>query len=117
LFATEDGTIVGWNPNVNPSPTQCSKGKNSTFGIIAVDNSATTYKKSGSKGAVYKGLAIATAEDGETFLFATNFRAGWVEKYDANFSLLDTFTDKKVPDGYAPFNIVPITIGAKLSSW
>ena len=26
-------------------------------------------------------------------------------------SFLDTFTDKKVPEGYALFNIVPITIG------
>src|SRR5262249_32573420 len=37
LFATEDGTIAGWNSSVDP-----------THAVIAVDNSAT--------GAVYKGL-------------------------------------------------------------
>ena len=53
LFATEDGTIVGWNPNVNPPGFDPNKaGK---YGIIAVDNSNITHPQS--LGAVYKGLS------------------------------------------------------------
>ena len=37
LFATEDGTIVGWNPGVNPLGFDPAKA--GTYGIIAVDNS------------------------------------------------------------------------------
>jgi hypothetical protein len=131
LFATEDGTIVGWsstlfpatpaglaacqtaaaavpgkvNPNVTPNNT----------GIIAVDNSQATdgkkgkKGKKGSEGAVYKSLAVVTAADGTTILYAANFRAGSVEVYDGGFNLVDTGTDKKAAkDGNAPFNIVPI---------
>src|SRR5262249_52713266 len=54
LFATEDGTIVGWNPNVNPQGFDPNKA--GTYGILAVDNSTTPNAKDG---AVYKGLAIA----------------------------------------------------------
>src|SRR5262249_37839426 len=53
IFATEDGTISGWNPSVN--------GGGST--VLAVDHSHD--------GAVYKGLAIGTDADG-THLYATN---------------------------------------------
>ena len=35
--------------------------------------------------AVYKGLAIAQASDGNTYLYATNFRSGRVEVYNSNF--------------------------------
>src|SRR5215813_59448 len=56
LFATENGTIAGWNGGVDP-----------THAVIAVDNSAS--------GAVYKGLAIGFNAKG-AFLFATNSRAG-----------------------------------------
>jgi uncharacterized protein (TIGR03118 family) len=81
LFATEDGTIVGWNPGINPSGFD--PGKAGTYGIIAVDNSANP---TAADGAVYKGLAIAKDSAGKTFLYATNFRAGTVEVYDASFS-------------------------------
>ena len=66
LFATEDGTIVGWNPGVNPlgfDPTKAG-----TYGIIAVDNSNNPIV---GEGAVYKGLAIATDAGGTTRLYAT----------------------------------------------
>jgi len=106
LFAAEDGTILGWNPNVNPPGVDpATAGKHA---IIARDNSASS--------AVYKGLAIATdTGSGDVFLYATNFRAGTVEVYDSSFqpagSLPSTaFTDPRLPRGYAPFNIVPITI-------
>jgi uncharacterized protein (TIGR03118 family) len=62
LFATEDGTIVGWNPAINPpgsDPTLAG-----TFGTIAVDNSGNNFANpppANPTGAVYKGLAIAHA--------------------------------------------------------
>jgi uncharacterized protein (TIGR03118 family) len=105
LFATEDGTIVGWNPGVNPLGFDPAKA--GTYGIIVVDNSNTPIV---GNGAVYKGLAIATAL-GKTLLYVTNFRAGTVEMYDASFhpvTLPGAFTDPKLPRGYAPFNIVTI---------
>jgi len=95
LFATEDGTIVGWSPQVNP-----------TKAIIAVDK----HDIPAGFGAVYKGLAIATTTGG-TFIYATNFRAGTVEVYDQNFSPVNTpgaFIDPKLPAGYAPFGIQTI---------
>ena len=85
LFATEDGTILGWNPTVSP-----------TSAVIAVNNSGA--------GAVYKGLAISTTSAG-SFLYATNFRAGVVEMYDSTFKLVKTFTDPNVDPNFAPFGI------------
>jgi uncharacterized protein (TIGR03118 family) len=85
LFATEDGTILGWNPTVSP-----------TSAVIAVDNSGS--------GAVYKGLAISSTSAG-TFLFATNFHAGTVEMYDSTFKLVKSFTDPNVDANFAPFGI------------
>lgn len=108
LFATEDGTIVGWNPGVNPEGFDPAKaGK---YGIIAVDNSGNNFDPNANPktGAVYKGLAIATDSNGQTRLYATNFRAGTVEIYNVNFLAVTSFTDPKLPDSYAPFNIVPI---------
>ena len=107
IFATEDGTIVGWNPNVNPSGFVASLA--GTYGIIAVDKSTIPTP---AEGAVYKGLAIATDGTGTTFLYATNFRAGTVEIYDASFHFVSAFTDPHLPNGYAPFNVV--LIGGKL---
>jgi uncharacterized protein (TIGR03118 family) len=90
IFATEDGTISGWNPGVNPNSS-----------VIAVDNS-----KGGSPGdgAVYKGLAIGTDAAG-TFLYAANFRNGSVDMFNSKFQLVRSFTDPTVPIGYAPFNV------------
>jgi uncharacterized protein (TIGR03118 family) len=104
LFATEDGTIVGWNPAVNPKGFDPAKA--GTYGIIAVDNSTNP---TAANGAVYKGLAIATDANGVTRLYATNFRSGQVEVFDTNFkpATLSTgaFTDPGLPKGYAPFGI------------
>jgi uncharacterized protein (TIGR03118 family) len=88
LFDTEDGTLSGWNSNVDP-----------TNAILAVDNSGS--------GAVYKGLVLASNNSG-TFLYATNFRAGTVDVFDKNFApakLSGSFTDPNLPKGYAPFGI------------
>ncbi len=88
LFATEDGTIVGWNPQVNP-----------TVAVFGVNKS--------SSGAVYKGLAIATTAAG-TFIYAANFHDARVEVYDQGFGAVNkpgAFVDSKIPAGYAPFGI------------
>jgi uncharacterized protein (TIGR03118 family) len=104
LFATEDGTIVGWNPGVNPPGIDpATAGKH---GIIAVPNSATP---STADGAVYKGLAIATDAAGVTRLYASNFLSGQVEVFDTSFKPATlpagAFTDPDLPKGYAPFNV------------
>lgn len=97
IFATEDGTISGWNPEVD-----------ATHAILAVDNSANAVDRF-RLGAVYKGLAFG--EDGSgTFIYASNFRDGVVEMYDASFHLIKSFTDPGIrPDakkpGFAPFGI------------
>ncbi|SHG45695.1 TIGR03118 family protein [Bradyrhizobium erythrophlei] len=87
IFATEDGTISGWSPTVDPASS-----------VLAVDNSQ------GGTGAVYKGLTIAQTDDG-TFLYAANFRNGTVDVFDQNFNQVNSFTDPNVPAGYAPFNV------------
>jgi uncharacterized protein (TIGR03118 family) len=119
LFATEDGTIVGWNPGVNPKGFDPNKA--GTYGIIPVDNSGNNFTNpdpTQQTGAVYKGLAIATGSSGAIFandpasttvLYATNFRSGQVEVYDTNLKPVmlpsDAFSDPNLPAGYAPFNV------------
>jgi uncharacterized protein (TIGR03118 family) len=91
LFATEDGTIAGWNGDVD-----------ATHAVIAVDNSAS--------GAIYKGLAEGFNASG-AFLYATNFHAGTVDVFDSNFRPVHTsggFKDPKIPAGFAPFGISAI---------
>ena len=93
-FASENGRITGWNPGVGatgPRPSAVAE--------TAVNHGAD---------AVYKGLAIATASNGNTYLYATNFRSGRVEVYNTTFGatqLTGRFDDPRLPAGYAPFNI------------
>jgi len=99
LFATEDGTIAGWNPNVDP-----------THAVTAVDRSTAT-DSAGDVGAVYKGLALVNTTAGK-FLYASNFRFGTIDVFDSHFDLVSSFTDPTVPAGFAPFGIH--NIGGKL---
>jgi uncharacterized protein (TIGR03118 family) len=99
LFATEDGTIAGWNPSVDK-----------THAIIAVDRSTAT-DGVGDVGANYKGLALVTMSSGK-FIYATSFRFGRVDVFDSHFNLVNSFTDPTVPTGFAPFGIH--NIGGKL---
>jgi uncharacterized protein (TIGR03118 family) len=119
LFATEDGTIVGWNPKVNPAGFVAANA--GTYGIIAVDNSGNNFTNpdpSQQTGAVYKGLAIATSAtpiiasdpNSKDLLYAANFRAGTIDVYDATFTKVaslpaSAFTDPNLPKGYAPFDV------------
>jgi uncharacterized protein (TIGR03118 family) len=120
LFATEDGTIVGWNPGVNPQGFDPAKA--GTYATIAVDNSGNNFTNpdpAQQTGAVYKGLAIAQDPNNNPIfagdansnfvLYAANFRSGQVEVYDTTFTrvMLPTgaFQDPNLPQGYAPFNV------------
>lgn len=100
IFATEDGTISGWNPGANP-PTSV------TNAILKVDNSDNGSPNS----AVYKGMTSAEI-NGNKFLYVSNFRSAKVEVYDTNFHRVplaqladDAFLAEEVPFGFAPFNI------------
>jgi uncharacterized protein (TIGR03118 family) len=97
LFDTENGTIDGWSPGVNPNGTNPS-----TVTEVARNNGAN---------AVYKGLAVATVK-GKSFLYATNFRSGRVEAYDSTFTPVEMpgglFVDPRLPAGYGPFGIAEI---------
>src|SRR6267154_331105 len=93
IFATEDGTISGWNAGVNV-----------TNAVPKVDNS----DKGSAHSAVYKGMTSGEI-DGRKFLYVTNFRDGRVEVYDTNFHRVhlgeDAFDDDSIPRDFAPFNI------------
>ncbi|HXZ81783.1 MAG TPA: TIGR03118 family protein [Terriglobales bacterium] len=88
FFATENGTIAGWNPTVDP-----------TNAIQVVGPK---------KNAIYKGLTLAEA-NGQHYLYAANFHSGKIEVYDTKFTQVkffgDAFEDDRVPKGYGPFNV------------
>src|SRR6266511_4208003 len=71
IFATEEGKVLGWNPNVSLSQAQ-----------VAVDHSDI--------GAVYKGLAIASTPGGD--LLVGNFGDGQISAFapqsDGTFELV-----------------------------
>ena len=108
MFATEDGTISGWNPAVDR-----------THAILKVDFSKEKLGKF--VGAVYKGLAIGRS-DGKDFIYATDFRSGMVDMFNAKFQRVSSFTDPNLikqcnlnvltNQCFAPFGIQ--NIGGKL---
>ncbi|HEY6765178.1 MAG TPA: TIGR03118 family protein [Candidatus Sulfotelmatobacter sp.] len=82
IFDTEDGLIAYWNGSSNTA-------------IVGKDNSAS--------GAVYKSLAILG-----TNLLAANFNSGKVDVFDSNYNLISlggSFTDAKLPAGFAPHGV------------
>jgi uncharacterized protein (TIGR03118 family) len=101
IFATEDGTISGWNPAVNLLPGGNPPSPNA---VLEVDNS----DKGSQNGAVYKGMTSGEIE-GKRFLYVANFRSARVEVYNTNFQRVrfeeDAFDDDTIPVGFAPFNI------------
>ncbi len=95
LFATEDGTISGWNPGVN-----------ATNAVIAVNE----FEQKAS----FKGLTSANVNlpnyANQTLLYAADFTLGRFEVFDGAFqhvrSVEEQFNeDNDLPDGYAPFNV------------
>lgn len=93
IFATEDGLIAGWAPNVD-----------SNHAIKVVDNSATT-------GAVYKGLALSAGGSG-SLLYASDFHNNKIDVFDSSFGPVTlapgAFTDPHLPMGFAPFGLQAI---------
>jgi len=83
IFDTEDGLIASWTGASN-------------IASVAFDNSAS--------GAVYKGLAVLNSN----VLLAANFNSGKVDVLNSSFKLAPlsgSFTDPKLPAGYAPHGI------------
>ena len=91
MFATEDGTITGWNPGPAAAPH--------TQTVVAVST----------PGADYTGLAIDKAGD-TPMLYAANFSQGEVDVFDANFKQINTITDHHGSSHLAPFNAQVLTV-------
>jgi uncharacterized protein (TIGR03118 family) len=89
IFASDDGTISGWN------------------------GGATAIKKvDDSPAAGYFGLAIAS-DGANTFLYAANFNEGKISVYDTAWHKVNKpFIDPNLPADYSPFNIQ--NVGGKL---
>jgi uncharacterized protein (TIGR03118 family) len=89
IFVTESGTILGFNPVVEP-----------TSAVVAVDFSEF--------GSVFKGAALFPGPFGSR-LYAADFVNGLVEVFDDTFELIDTFeNDPTLPADFAPFNVATI---------
>jgi uncharacterized protein (TIGR03118 family) len=92
LFASEDGSISGWSPNVDLN-----------HAVRVIDNSAS--------GAVYKGLAMGS--DGtQNLIYATDFHNGRVDVFNAHFGKVSrpgAFQDSAVPAHFAPFGIQAVS--------
>jgi uncharacterized protein (TIGR03118 family) len=92
IFSTEDGTLIGFNPQVDAKS-----------GILVADQSPS--------GAVYKLLAAGSVGS-SNFLYATDFHNNKIDVFDKNFAKLKlgtagfgTFTDPNELAGFAPFGI------------
>lgn len=82
IVVTENGTIDGYNRNVDSLKT------------------INLYSDSSK---IFKGACIDKNND---YLYITNFKSGNIEKYDKNVTLVATFTDSALSNiGYAPFGI------------
>jgi uncharacterized protein (TIGR03118 family) len=89
IFSSESGQITAWSVTAN--------GFNHKD--ASIEFSSPT--------AVYKGLAIDSTAQG-TFLYASNFHDGTIDVFDSAFQpahLAGNFQDRRIPDGYAPFDI------------
>jgi uncharacterized protein (TIGR03118 family) len=90
IFATEDGEVCGWAPNVNVNEAICP--------VMQMDS-------------VYKGIALATAADGSERLYASDFHNSRIDVYDAGFNQITTsgnWTDPTMPANFGPFGIAAL---------
>ena len=93
IFASNSGSISGWNPTVPAAVSTTAQ-----LGFQAMD------------GADYTGIALAS-NGGANFLYATDFKNGKIDVLNSSFDLTPlagTFTDPNLPADYAPFNIATI---------
>ena len=87
IFVTLDGTISGWSHFVPNSA------------LLAVNNSGS--------GASYTGLGITNHASGNR-IYAADFNNNRVDVYDGMFNFVTSFTDRNLPDGFAPANVADI---------
>jgi uncharacterized protein (TIGR03118 family) len=88
IFATLDGTISAWSPNVN-----------SNMATLVVDNSANK--------ASYTGLAITSKPTGN-FLYAADVTNNHIDMFDGTFTLVKSFGDPSIPSNFSVFGIQDI---------
>jgi uncharacterized protein (TIGR03118 family) len=94
IFATLDGTISGWNPTIG--------------GATGLSHATLAVNRS-SAGAIYTGLAIATNQAGQTFLYAADGGPNRrVDIFDGTFSLVKSFDDPAIPKNFTPYGIQTI---------
>ena len=87
IFATEDGTIRGWNPKVDL-----------THAVLGVDRSGF--------GASYTALAIASNVKGENFIYAAdNSSNREIDMFDSSFTFRMSFSDPNIPKDLAPYGM------------
>jgi uncharacterized protein (TIGR03118 family) len=108
MFATLDGTIAAWNPNVAIAT-----------GAKAPSTHAVTVVRT-SDGSSFTGLTVGSI-DGKPYLYAANFTKGRVDIYDNAFHRVslrrndddrdyvnEPFVDEELPRGFVPFNVQAI---------
>ena len=117
IFATLDGTIAAWNPNVGNTP-----------GVPGASTNAVTVVRT-TDGSGYTALTTAFV-DGKRYLYAANFIKGRIDVYDNTFSPVKLkeqggyehffdddhltaddnkpFTDDRLPRNFVPFNVQAI---------
>jgi uncharacterized protein (TIGR03118 family) len=94
IFATLDGTISGWNPMIG--------------GATGLSHATIAANRS-DVGAVYTGLAIATNQEGQTFLYAADGGPNRrVDMFDGSFKPVKSFDDPAIPKGFTPYGIQTI---------
>jgi len=90
IFATLDGTIVGWNPGSTAGMTNAV--------VMANEGPAEEFT----------GLAMASS-GGQNFLYTADPRLlPGIDVFDSHFNkvtLAGNFTDPRLPAGFAPYNI------------
>jgi uncharacterized protein (TIGR03118 family) len=86
IAVTEDGDVIGW------------KGSDGDTATVRLNNAP----------AVYKGVTVGEA-NGRPHLYAADFHDGVVAVFDADYHrarLPGSFTDPRLPSGFAPFNLI-----------
>src|SRR5439155_14365812 len=99
LFASEAGTVTGWNPQVGVAPGDSPPSRTAETAFTAAD------------GAIYKGIALANNGAGN-FLYLADFHNAKIDVLDGSFTKVTlgaggfgTFTDPTLSAGFTPFNV------------
>jgi uncharacterized protein (TIGR03118 family) len=114
IFATLDGTIAAWNPNVALANGATPPSTHAVTVVRKTD------------GSIYRGLTSGFI-NGQRFLYAANFGTGKIDVFDNAFHAVDLskmqanstdgdrvsddqapFTDNQLPADFVPFNVQAI---------